>query len=212
MRVNAGKLLILPFNTKAPKRVIHNILPKGIQKAFGGIYEGCEVLPREIADTQDYPPSHTYDINGTPYDVFVQDADSGEYSILNCFLGYGLHPILYERFGTQHLLLITDMSFACGGLKPGGSADEETGKAMMTTYEMPFDEFLGQWLLGVAIHELGHLFGLEHHDAKIGDKFCPMINRGDFKTEERRLEFLDSRSSEFCDSCKKNMHSVSLII
>lgn len=66
------------------------------------------------------------------------------------------------------------------------------------------------------IHELGHVYGLEHHiDCKeIPSKssLCPMeINHRIFcqMKEISRAQYFDARKTEFCDECKEKLKNVS---
>jgi len=200
----ARNLVILPFNTELEKDKIHR-LGQLIVPAFRGQYDGFEILDHEYA-------SHT---QGS--DVFAPDVVLGTYTLLNGIPGVGVHRNFGNYLDGNHGLVITDMMISFGGYRAGGTADESNGTALVTTKEMPTEnkrdlELVISRLLGVSLHEIGHLYGLEHHDAEVSPRrYCPMINRTwddpEFETERTRAKFLDSIGRGFCEDCYKTIES-----
>jgi len=99
-----------------------------------------------------------------------------------------------------------------------GTADIDNGTALVTTLEAKMvtnkrdpEKMISRIRSGI-IHELGHLFDLEHHDELVGNNFCPMVNRTwddpEFKTKETRASFFDTRDEVFCADCKTKIKTL----
>ena len=221
------KLIILPFNTELEVTRIKE-LGRRIIASFNGFYSSVDVIEPRIATPEDYPdPALDIDYVKESWEaiqekearrVFAQDVALRTYTTLNGNPKQGLYRILAEEFGPTHALVVTDMLINYGGLKAGGVADRELRKVTATTYSIRRDsaskngdELDRRWV-GVARHELGHLFGLEHHDTLLlNGKHCPMINRSwddpEFKTPKGIAAYMDSRGDRFCSDCTKTIDS-----
>lgn len=187
-----AKLIILPLITEFEKI---DELAAEIMAAFRERYSGYEI----IDDACDL-------MSG---DVFAPDVVLGTYTLINGVPGQGIHRNFGQYLGGNHGLVITDRIINYGGYAAGGTADKENGTALVTTKDISLEDSLFR-LLGVALHEMGHLYGLIHHDAEvIAGKFCPMIDRTwddpEFGNETAIAQFLDSRANKFCDECYKTI-------
>jgi len=194
------KLIIFPFNTKLGTDKLQK-LGELILPALKCKYTGFEVM------------NHEYARHATIPGVFAPDVVLGTYTLIEGLPGRGIHRTFGRRLNGDHGLVVTDWMISFGGYRAGGSADEINGTALVTIREMPKEnqrdlELIISRLSGVALHEIGHLYGLEHHDARISPRrYCPMINRtwDDPEPYKRttKAKFLDSRGNKFCSDCYK---------
>ena len=221
------RLIILPFNTELGVARLEE-LGRGIIASFDEYYSSVKVLEPCIATPEDFPdPSEFTDyMHDSPETinekkarrVFSKDTVLGTYTTLNGNPGESLYKILADELGSTHALVVTDMLINFGGYKAGGVADRQLGKVTVTTHSIrgysnsKNNDELERRLVGVARHELGHIFGLEHHDALLSDgKYCPMVNRAwddpEFETPEGIAAYMDSRGERFCGNCIETIGS-----
>ncbi len=126
---------------------------------------------------------------------------NGNHSVSRDQLGYGL-----GKMGTQPTLLVTGHRIyegKLGNLRTiiGGYAEEERSKAVVSSYGLtdPVD------IVKVAVHEIGHIFGLKHHSVN-GDPICPMVNNPEQQsahsiTDLMVYSWLHQLSEDLCRDC-----------
>ncbi|MBI4176101.1 MAG: hypothetical protein HY518_02775 [Candidatus Aenigmarchaeota archaeon] len=198
------ELLILPFNTYLGPDQLEQVAMRAVV-AFGGAYAAAGILP-----PMEIRPSNALE-------MFARNVETQRYDALKADLGKGLIRDFNVFAGghdecVYHGLAITDMLLSYKGFRAGGFADKDYGVALATERDISLSDiregtFIRR-LAGVAVHELGHLYGLGHHDSEITPGlYCPMINRTwddpEFRDERARGAFQDSRADAFCGSCYK---------
>lgn len=125
-----------------------------------------------------------------------------------------LTRILDQEVG-GHILGITDADLLDGSGEDFfdfmfGGKDNRNHVAVVSTRRIGSRDrgrFLSR-LLKVALHELGHNYGLVHHYGFVrsaaGDGYCPMT-KGDFNRHGERSyvrTIIDGRGFGFCESCR----------
>lgn len=117
-----------------------------------------------------------------------------------------------------HVLAITDADL----LEPSGSdffsfmfgcKDNRSQVAVVSTRRLASADRTRSIarLLKVALHELGHNFGLVHHYGFVpahGGGYCPMT-KGDYNRHGERSyvrSIIDGRAAQFCEECRRVLY------
>ncbi len=202
-------LLVLPLDTALEHKELEKLCQPALS-AFDGAYSEIRIFSQNSVKDLVSPDAYACDvflgtrnmINGIPDQGVHRD------------IGQVLHSMRRHRFGSQirHGLIVTDKMISVRGLRAGGTADRINGTALVTTLEArcvtnteDLKRIIGR-TRSVIIHELGHLFGLKHHNAVVDNKYCPMVNRGwndpEFKDEDSRAAYFDVRGEVLCVECR----------
>ncbi len=112
---------------------------------------------------------------------------------------------LEQKYGSKDVLLITDLPLLmdiCGITV--GMADPERRKAVASRNRILQRKISDEEFAPVLIHELGHLFGLEHHTTMTAHgMYCPMVISASNLTGSVYL----SSENYFCDDCQNRLTS-----
>jgi len=196
-------LNILPLNTQIKQSELEEIAVL-VENRFSSKYSGVHLLDRE-----------EYVRDNNLCSLFSRVGVTDNYGF-RCHFSPGGHPFiisyLHQLFGDdQDVLATTDLPLVeFNGQLLNGSCHTGMRKAILSRYQLPtastedIMEILGQ----IAIHEVGHMHGLNHHMTPTDNgKYCAMATGGmvadKFNQNEASLAHYKLIDNQFCNTCEQ---------
>lgn len=195
------ELIIVPLNT-ALSRLTLEELGKLVREEFRMKYSIVRVDP-------------PFSIHSVDSSFRIERYGTDALMLISCLGVSGVFPSLFKKYGTQHVLAVTDRylaNMATGELNEG-AINRARDKVAITCSRFKDDDaekILGR-LLVLSLHEVGHLHWLkEHvHESQNG-RYCPMLpgeylETLDFNSADpRKFDCLDDR---LCSDCRNYLMS-----
>lgn len=170
-------LRIYGFENTPPNLLVG--LKKTLDNQFSSLFAPVSVHPDSLPI-----PEVAYDPKRSQYLAapFLQTLDSH------------IHPNLHGLALVNLDLFVPRLNFIFGVAQPGGNALVALPRLRPTFYQLPPDDSLYfQRILKEAIHELGHVLGLNHCNHSCVMRFS------------NTLSDTDHKPAQYCESCWQNL-------
>ncbi|MFC1696853.1 hypothetical protein ACFL1H_00835 [Nanoarchaeota archaeon] len=195
------ELIIKPLNTELRTSILEE-LGRLVIEEFKMKYSTVKVV---------YPG----DLPSADSQLIIEEYRADTLMLTEHFNRSGVFPTLFKIYGIQHVLAVTDMYLAnVDGSLNEGAMNKARDKAAISCSKFKHDDFekiLGR-LLGLALHEVGHLYGLKHHIHEMGnERYCPMLPGGHLinhlgfdPKDPKKFDYLDDK---LCLDCRDHLIS-----
>jgi predicted Zn-dependent protease len=173
-------------------RIIHN--------AFPDFFDGVHVEEN---------------ISRSAYKKILQNPNGGLSYILNSNLLKLLNEFEGPVLGITSCIVLKNREQNKFELVYGGAIKKESCFVSMYCPELSVHEGYSRRAGIVCVHELGHVFGLDHHEnckeIPAKDSLCPMeIGHRTFrdKKEISKAHYFDARKTKFCGECYEKLQNL----